>query len=37
MEHTFTQQGHPLQNAYVERFNRTVNYEGLNQQLFQEI
>ncbi|PPC33733.1 hypothetical protein AbaMCR8676_07125 [Acinetobacter baumannii] len=34
MEHAFTQQGHPLQNAYVEHFNRTECYECLNQQLF---
>lgn len=29
--------GHPQQNAYVERFNRTVRYECLNQYLFREL
>lgn len=34
IEHVFTQSGNPQQNAYVERFNRTVRYECLNQYLF---
>ncbi len=37
IEHVFTQPGHPQQNAYVERFNRTVRYECLNQYLFREL
>lgn len=35
--HVFTQPGNPQQNAYVERFNRTVRYECLNQYLFREL
>ena len=37
IEHVFTQPGNPHQNAYVERFNRTVRYECLNQHLFREL
>ena len=31
------QQGKPQQNAYVERFNRTVRYEWLSQHYWQRI
>jgi putative transposase len=31
------QPGHPEQNAYVERFNRTVRYDLLGQELFESI
>ena len=37
IEHVFTQPGNPQQNTYVERFNRTVRYECLTQQLFLDI
>jgi putative transposase len=37
IEPRFTQPGNPQQNAYVERFNRTVRYEWLNQYLWQSI
>jgi len=37
IEHVFTQPGNPQQNAYVERFNRTVRYECLNQHLFRKL
>ncbi len=33
----FTQPGNPQQNAYIERFNRTMRYELLNQSLFTTI
>ncbi|CAA0096278.1 Uncharacterised protein [BD1-7 clade bacterium] len=33
----FIQPGNPQQNAYVERFNRTVRYDWLNQYLFEDI
>jgi len=33
----FIQPGNPQQNAYVERFNRTVRYDWLNQYIFQTI
>ena len=31
------QPGKPQQNAYVERWNRTVHYDGLTQTLFESI
>ena len=33
----FIQPGKPQQNAYVERYNRTVKYDWLNQYLFSNI
>ncbi len=33
----FTQPGNLQQNAYVERYNRTVRYDWLNQYLFSTI
>lgn len=33
----FTQPGNPQQNAYIERYNRTVRYDWLNQQLFDSL
>ncbi len=33
----YTQPGKPQQNAYVERFNRTVRYDWLAQYLFESI
>ena len=33
----FTQPGNPQQNAYIERFNRTMRYELLNAELFSSI
>jgi putative transposase len=33
----YTQPGKPQQNAYVERFNRTVRYDWLTQHLFESI
>jgi putative transposase len=33
----FTQPGNPQQNAYVERYNRTVRYDWLGQHLFENI
>ena len=33
----YTQPGKPQQNAYVERFNRTVRYDWLTQYLFENI
>lgn len=37
IELRYTQPGNPQQNAYVERFNRTVRYEWLNQYLWSNI
>jgi putative transposase len=33
----YIQPGNPQQNAYVERFNRTVRYDWLNQDIFPTI
>lgn len=33
----FTQPGNPQQNAYIERFNRTMRYELLNQHIFESL
>lgn len=33
----YIQPGNPQQNAYVERFNRTVRYDWLNHDIFEEI
>ncbi len=33
----YIQPGNPQQNAYVERYNRTVRYDWLNQYLFESI
>ena len=33
----YIQPGNPPQNSYVERYNRTVRYDWLNQQLFDSI
>jgi transposase InsO family protein len=33
----FIQPGNPQQNAYVERYNRTVRYDWLNQRIFDTI
>jgi putative transposase len=33
----YIQPGTPQQNAYVERYNRTVRYDWLNQYLFESI
>ena len=37
IELCFIQPGNPQQNAYVERYNRTVGYDGLSQYLFDSI
>ena len=37
VELKFIQPGNPQQNAYVERYNRTVRYDWLNQYLFSSI
>ena len=34
---SFIQPGNPQQNAYVERYNRTVRYDWLNQYIFSSI
>ena len=33
----FLQPGNPQQNAYIERYNRTVRYDWLSQYLFESI
>lgn len=33
----FIQPGNPQQNAYIEKYNRTVRYDWLNQYLFESI
>ena len=33
----FIQQGKPTQNVYVERFNRTVRHEWLDEHLFESV
>lgn len=37
IEHQFIEPGKPQQNAYIERYNRTVRYDWLNQHLFSNI
>jgi putative transposase len=37
IEISYIQPGNPQQNAYVERFNRTVRYDWLNQDIFDDI
>ena len=37
IEILFIQPGKPQQNAYIERYNRTVRYDWLNQHLFESI
>jgi putative transposase len=37
IELKFIQPGNPQQNAYIERYNRTVRYDWLNQNLFNSI
>ena len=37
IELVFIQPGNPQQNAYVERYNRTVRYDWLSQHLFDSI
>ena len=37
IELNYIQPGNPQQNAYVERFNRTVRYDWLNQDIFNDI
>ena len=32
-----TEPGNPQQNAYVERFNKTVRYDWLNKELFDSL
>ena len=37
IEMAYIQPGKPQQNAYIERYNRTVRYDWLNQYLFESI
>jgi putative transposase len=37
IEIRYIQPGNPQQNAYVERFNRTVRYDLINQDIFNDI
>ena len=37
IELLYTQPGNPQQNAYIERYNRTVRYDWLNQRLWESI
>jgi len=37
IELAFIQPGNPQQNAYIERFNRTVRYDWLSQYIYQDI
>lgn len=37
IELLYTQPGNPQQNAYIERYNRTVRYDWLNQHLWESI
>ena len=37
IELTYIQPGNPQQNAYIERYNRTVRYDWLNQHLFENL
>lgn len=37
IEINYIQPGNPQQNAYVERFNRTVRYDWLNQDIFEDL
>lgn len=37
IKHQFIEPGKPQQNAYIERYNRTVRYDWLNQHLFNSI
>ena len=37
IQHQFIEPGKPQQNAYIERYNRTVRYDWLNQHLFSNI
>lgn len=37
IRHQFIEPGKPQQNAYIERYNRTVRYDWLNQHLFSSI
>jgi putative transposase len=37
IEIAYIQPGNPQQNAYIERFNRTVRYDWLNQDIFTDI